>query len=466
MATTTTTRIRNRSAFLALVASTAIVLLAACHGAPPPPPPPPRVLGDSATAALQWVQAHSGAIGLADSTPSAEARRQIGALASGARIVGFSELTEGTSEFPAIVLRTLIALADSGFRGVAIQAPMPEALEVDRYVRTGVGDPRRLLRELGSWRWDTREMLAFVGALRHWNTTHPNGQLGFYGFEIPTAQRAVQVVESLPDSVTGAPLKQWLARTYACVATDESAHWGLEGRAADSTFWNACGPATAAAADSVTALRTRLASSAGAAGEVAFAEEMARLIQHHVSVGLRHMTRQDANAEHVLYVASSLGSDARLMLWGGDVEIGRLTLQGGLGQAGVVQTGVPLGQRLGDRYRAIAFAIGDGVIRARVPSSGARSGTGEPGLTNVRVAPPTPDSYEDVFARATSPAYWLDMRTLPKDPAGTWLRGPRHIRLISDLYSPLLASAFETPVAFPTNYDAVVFVKSVTPAHQ
>lgn len=460
------TTIHSRNALIALTSSAALLFLVACHSAPPPPPPAPRPLGDSATAALQWVQAHATTIALADSTPSADERRQLGALVSGARIVGFSELTEGTNEFPGIVLRTLVALADSGFRGVAIQAPMAEALDVDRYVRTGVGDPRRLLRALGSWRWETREMLTLVDALRKWNTAHPDRQIGFYGFEIPTAEHAVRTIESLPDSVTGAPLKQWLARTYACVAIDESAHWGLEGRTADSTFWNACGPATTAAADSVAALRGRVPASSRAAAEVAFAEEMARLVQHHVSVGLRHMTRHDANAEHVLYIANSLGADARIVLWGGDVEIGRLTLKGNVGQAGVIQTGVPLGQRLGDRYRAIGFAIGGGVIRVRVPSSGGRPGSGEPGLSNSRVAPPTADSYEDVLSRAPSPAYWLDMRSLPKDAGGSWLRGPRAIRLISDLYSPLVPNAFETPIAFPTNFDAVVFVNTATPARQ
>ena len=462
-----TTIIRRRRAFAALSSLPTVLLVSACHSAPPPPPPAPRPLGDSASAALQWVAAHASPIALADSTPGAGERMQLGALVAGARIVGFSELTEGTSEFPEVVLRTLVALADSGFRGVAIQAPMPEALEVNRYVRTGVGDPRRLLRGLGSWRWETREMLAVVEALRKWNSTHPERQLGFYGFEIPTAEHAVRVIESLPDSVTGVALKQWLTRTYACVGIDESAHWGLEGRAADSTFWNACGPATTAAADSIAALRGRLQASSHAAGEVAFAEEMARLVQHHVSIGLRHMTRHDANAEHVLYVANSLGPDARLVLWGGDVEMGRLTLQGSFGQAGVTQTGVPLGQRLGDRYRAIGFAIGDGVIRARVPSSGGRpGGSGEPGLSNTRVAPPTANSYEEVLARAPSPAYWLDLRSLPKDAAGGWLRGPHPMRLVSDLYSPLIPNAFETPITFPANYDAVVFVKTVTPARQ
>src|SRR5512146_2599072 len=141
-----TTIIRSRTARSALASLPALLLLSACHSAPPPPPPAPRVLGDSAAAALQWVETHASAIALADSTPAAAERQQLGALVSGARIVGFSELTEGTNEFPGVVLRTLVARGGSGFRGVAIQAPMPEALGVDRYVRTGVGEPRRLLR--------------------------------------------------------------------------------------------------------------------------------------------------------------------------------------------------------------------------------------------------------------------------------------------------------------------------------
>src|SRR5581483_4118639 len=110
-------------------------------------------------------------------------------------------------------------------------------------------------------------------------------------------------------------------------------------------------PATVAAADSVAALQQRLGPSAPAAADVAFAAEMARLIQHHVAVGLRHLPRQEGNAEHVLYLANLAGPEAKLMLWGGDVEMGRLTLD-----RTTVQTAVALGKRLGDKYRNVAFS--------------------------------------------------------------------------------------------------------------
>ena len=455
-----TTNVFRPSASIA--ATIGLVALGACRGAPPPPPTPPPALSTSASAALHWVDAHAGGFTLADSMNLDRDRRALAPIVNGARVFGLSELTEGTAEFPDIVRRTLFALADSGFRGIAIQAPMPEALELDRWVRTSRGDPRRIMRQLGSWRWDTHEMWAFMLALRMWNEAHKDQQIGFYGFEIPTAARAVQVATSLPDSVAGVGLNQWLKRTYTCVATNEGAQWGREGRAADSSFWNACGPATAAATDSIAALRSRYPASSPVMNDIVFAESMARLIRHHVNVGLRHLTREKQNAEHVIYLLDELGPGGKLLVWGGDVEMGRIVIDNGR----TVQTGVPLGEKLGDKYRAVAFAIGGGTIRARVPATGGRGGGGgEPGFGNTRVAVPGLDSYEDVLMRANQQNYWLDMRGLPSDSAGTWLRGPRQMRLITEIYTPLAPTAFETSVEFPKNYDAIVFARTVSPAH-
>jgi erythromycin esterase len=436
-----------------------ISLVIACHSAPPPPAAPPVPLSDSATSALQFVQQHAKQFAIADSIPSSDERAQIAALVGDAQIVGVSELTEGTRELPNIIRRMILSLGDAGLRGLAIQAPMAEALEVDRYVRTGVGDPRRLLQPMGSWRWENREMLGVVAELRNWNRAHPaDKQIGFYGFEIPSAAHAVNVVTSLPDAVTGASLKAWLVREYGCVAMSEGAHWGLEGRASDSTFWNRCGTVANAGLDSIVALRARVGSGPAAA-DVAFAEQMARLIQHHVSLSLKHTNRHESNAEHLLFLANKLGRDAKLLAWGGDVEMGRLTLD-----KTTIQTGVPLGQRLGARYRPIGFVIGDGVVRTRRASSG--RGGAPAGLSDVTVLRPLQNTYEDILIRVPMDAYWLDARALPSDLGGAWLRGPRNARLVTDLYVPEAPELTETPVELPAFFDALVYVRRVTAARQ
>jgi erythromycin esterase len=455
---TSTMRIRS----IALVLSFVAVGGTACRSAPKTPPPPPPPLSDSAAAALQWVESHLTPFQPSDSVASPAERAALVAFANNARIIGFSELTEGTREYAYIIRRTLLALADSSrMRGLAIQASMADAMELDRYVRTGVGDPQRLLRALGSWRWETREVRALVEAMREYNRNRSaEQQVGFYGFEIPSAGHAVNVVTSLHDSVTGPSLKSWLARTYACVAINEGAQWGREGRSSDTSYWSACGPSTAAARDSVSALRRRVNAASRAAPDVAFAEQMAKLIAHHVRIGLRRLKREEFNMEHVLFLADLIGADNKLMLWGGDVEMARVTLDGT-----TVQTAVPLGARLGDRYRNVAFAFGTGVVRARSMASIPRGG-GPPGLSDVTINPPLPNTFEDVFGRASRDGYWLDLRNPPADMGGTWLRGPRQMRLIIEAYSALQPEATQTPIEFPKNFDAVVVVKRVTPAKQ
>ena len=446
----------SRSSALAVAGALVAAIVVACHSAPPPPPPPPPALSDSAAAALRWVEPNAVAFQPDDSVASPGERSFLSELAGGTRIIGFSELSEGTHQFPYIVRRSVISLAGSSHvRGLALQAPMAEAMELDRYVRTGVGDPLRWLRTLGSWRWETREMRALVEALREYNRGKAGGdQVGLYGFEIPSAEHAVSVITTLRDSVVGAPLKAWLVRQYSCVALNEGAHWGLEGRAADSAYWNACGPAVKLALDSVIALRQRVGSRPGAAADVAFAEQMARLIDHHVRTGLRHLSRHDVNAEHVLFLADVIGPDAKLVLWGGDFEMGRLT------DNKITQTGVPLGDKLHAAYRPIAFAIGDGVLRARSAQPG--RGGGEAGLSDMRVARPLPGTFEEVFSRTPKAGFWLDMRGLPTDMGGTWLHGPRPMRVISGLYSPAAPEVFQTPMEFPKYFDAVVFVEHTT----
>jgi erythromycin esterase-like protein len=432
----------------------------ACRSKPKTPPAPPPPLSDPGAAALRWVESHRATFAGTDSVASPAEQTFLTSFANNAQIVGFSELTEGTHEFAYVVRRAVLALAaSSNVRGLAIQAPMAEAMEVDRYVRGGAGDLPRLLRPLGSWRWETREMRALVEAMRAYNRGRaPGDQVGFYGFEIPSAQHAVSVVvDSVPEAITGAPLKAWLRRTYSCVAINEGAQWGREGRTADSLYWRGCGPASVAALDSVSALRRRVGATADAAPMLAYAEQMAKLVEHHVRIGLRRLKREEFNMEHVLFLAELVGAGNKLMLWGGDVEMARLTLDGT-----TVQTAVPLSAKLGDKYRNIAFAFNDGVVRARSLASAPRAG-GEIGLSNVTILRPLPNTYEDVLGRASGAGYWIDMRALPSDSAGKWLGGPHPMRLVTEQYSTLSPENFQTPLEFPKNFDAIVFVKTVSP---
>ena len=441
-----------------LTAFVAAALLAAvaCRSKPPVVVAPPAPLSEEAAAALRWIGAHAVPLSIDDaaSGPNDQGAGALAAFIGGARVVGISELTEGTREFPFIIRQILrVGSGDNGFRGLAVQAPMAEALELDRYVRTGTGDPRRLLRTLGP-HWETMETLALVEWIREFNRGRArSAQIGFTGFEVPNAGHAVRVATSLPDSVAGAALNAWLRRELQCVGVGESAAWGRGSLAADSTFWNRCRDVTGAAVDSLRALGTRV--SGQRAADVAFAAQMAQLLQHHVATGLRRLPRQETVAEHVMFAANTLAPEGKLLVWGRDVESGRLTLEGQ-----TVQSAVPLSKTLGDRYRNLAFTFGEGVIRAQpiVPGK-------EPGdPRNITARPPSDRSFENVLNRARLDLLFVDMRPVASDTTAAWLRGPHSVRLISGVYTPDVPGAFETPLELPTYYDGLIFARRVTQA--
>ena len=446
-----------RRSCVALFLTVTVVGAAACHSSKPAVVLPPPPLNDAQAAALRWVESHAIPVTILDSLRPAADRTPFLDFVGNARVLGVSELTEGTHQFAGIMQMILSALSTKGFRGIAIQAPMAETMELDRYVRTGVGSPRQWLRNLGP-HWNTQEVLNLVEWIHAYNRSHGAAeQMGFYGFELPTAAHAVQVVTSLPDSIAGSGVNAFLRREIGCVGTGESAAWGRDGPAADSTFWNRCRGSTAAIVDTLVALRGRVGTSRrGVQGTVAFAELMARVAQHDADVGLKRLPRHQTVAEHVLWLADQLGRESNLLVWGRDVESGRLT-----GEGNVVQSAVPLASTLGERYRNLAFTAGSGKLRAQPINVGQREPGGE---TNMELRPPRPDSYEYVLNRATGETLFLDFRTLPSDTAASWLQGPHPARLVSGIYSESPLGTFETPLQFPTYYDGLLFAKHVTPA--
>jgi erythromycin esterase len=434
--------------------SALFLLAAACGGSKPSVPVTPVALDDSAAAALKWVDQHAVAIAT-DSQHINDPRAVWGPIVRDVRILGVSELNEGTHEFFVIIRNLTLELGrDFGYRGIAIQGPMAEAMDLDRYVRSGVGNPKRIVRTLGALQWERQEFIDLLDSLRAFNQGRATAdQIGFYGFENPTLRHAVNVIDSLPATVIGATRKTWLANTLRCVGTGEAANWGREGLASDTTFWTSCGVAAATVIDTLHAARTA-AHDPAAVADIAFAEQMARLIRHGVMTGLRRLARPEVVSEHVLFVESELGG-GKLLVWGLDYEAGRIELD-----RTTIQMAVPLTKRIGQQYHALAFTFGEGSLRARLIAAGSDAGSER----DVRVQPPLAGTYESVFKRAQLGAFLVDMRQLSNDMGSKWLGGPRPMRVITGQYSPLFTAQLQHDMELPRMYDGILFERDVTPA--
>ena len=133
---------------------------------------------------LKWIRKH--AIPVLSENPASDHAdlMPLKDMIGGRRIVALGEGTHGTSEFFKMKHRIVRFLAEEmGFTAFAIEANMPEARAVNRYVLTGEGDPRKALSGMYFWTWDTAEVLAMIEWMKEYNLSG-KGRMAFYGFDM------------------------------------------------------------------------------------------------------------------------------------------------------------------------------------------------------------------------------------------------------------------------------------------
>ncbi|HYH06011.1 MAG TPA: erythromycin esterase family protein [Thermoanaerobaculia bacterium] len=122
-----------------------------------------------------------------------------------ATIVGLGDATHGTHEFFAVKLRLIDYLVrEMQFDVLSIEGPFPIFERVNRYVQTGEGDPRALLREARTRLlylfWDVEEMLAVIEWVRAYNLTHER-RISIAGADIYDYEGAVAgVMAHMPEA--------------------------------------------------------------------------------------------------------------------------------------------------------------------------------------------------------------------------------------------------------------------------
>jgi len=164
---------------------------------------------------LKWIRKH--AIPVETANPAADFADLVPLkdMIGERRIVALGEGTHGTSEFFKMKHRIVRFLAEQmGFTVFAIEANMPEAREVNRYVLTGKGDPKKALSGLYFWTWDTSEVLAMIEWMKDYNLSG-KGRMEFYGFDMQFPDVAMANVKEFvgkadPDFVR--PLEEFYGR--------------------------------------------------------------------------------------------------------------------------------------------------------------------------------------------------------------------------------------------------------------
>ncbi|TDC27440.1 hypothetical protein E1265_01785 [Streptomyces sp. 8K308] len=111
--------------------------------------------------------------------------RPLGAAIGDVPVVGLGEMLHGSHELYTLKLRVFRYLvAEKGFPIFALEARWSARLLLDAYVRTGAGDPRRVMADefgRGAAPWHVQEYLALVRWRREHNARRPRRQVRFLG---------------------------------------------------------------------------------------------------------------------------------------------------------------------------------------------------------------------------------------------------------------------------------------------
>jgi erythromycin esterase len=139
------------------------------------------------------------------------------------RIVGLGEGTHGTREFFRMKHRLFAFLVRNlAFNHFSLEAGLPEALSIDRYVQTGDGDPRYLVQQLGYWPWETEEVFDLVRWMHEWNAAGNQPRVHFTGFDMQYKDVAEDSVRAFADDVDAATGDS-VRTAYACLPADPGA---------------------------------------------------------------------------------------------------------------------------------------------------------------------------------------------------------------------------------------------------
>lgn len=163
-------------------------------GVPFVEPPAPAVV-DPGPASIEWLRAHAVPLGTDDPEQDNSDLIPVLGMIGNARVVGLGEGTHGTREFLRMKHRLIRALVEElGFRRIALETNLPETEALNRYIQTGEGDPRELLRGMRLWTWETEEVLGLVEWMRSYNASG-KGPVELFGFDMQQPEGAIDSLE-------------------------------------------------------------------------------------------------------------------------------------------------------------------------------------------------------------------------------------------------------------------------------
>lgn len=144
----------------------------------------------------EWITENATSINAVEAGNGFSDLKPFGEMVGNARIVALGEPTHGNREVFQLKHRIVEYLVtEKGFNIFALECPLGEALDINRFVVDGIGDPEKALAGIYIWTWDTQEVLDLIIWMRAYNA-NPNNErkVKFYGFDPQNPERGAKMM--------------------------------------------------------------------------------------------------------------------------------------------------------------------------------------------------------------------------------------------------------------------------------
>jgi erythromycin esterase len=361
-------------------------------------------------AVVRWIGERAHPLATADPrAPVADLRPLVGVVGDAA-VVGLGGSTRGARELSLVKHRLLrLLVEDLGFRTLSLEADPATCEPLDRYVRTGSGDPRALLAAARPF-WRTHEIVDVLSWMRgHNERSSPPDPLRVVGVDVDTPP-------GNPGDLGGSDMAT-IERHHAesLVRWREStghkiAHWGGSAHIAVGTTTTADTPPLRRPGDG-------------------------------------HIAPDPPGATDMRGVSGTAETPAVRRAGGAQIAVGA---SGRAKTPAVRRAGSYLRERLGAGYLAVGLTFSHGSAPYSVP-------------------PPAPVLADAVLGSAAAAlgldGYAVDLRDrAAPPPVRAWLSAPAMARLIGPRYDPADDAAFHMAGGSLSEwFDVIVHWQEVTP---
>jgi len=353
------------------------------------------------------------------------------------RLVLLGESSHGTAEFYDMRARITWELIEKkGFNIIAVEADWPDASFIDRYIKGDSPEPLpgdSPFSRFPTWMWANYSVLKFVRWLREHNrkVSDPALQVGFYGLDLYSLYRSIEVVLGYLDDVD--PETAEVARLrYGCLmpwANDP----GMYGQVAITRQYKDCEQDVLANLKDLLSKRVDYSR----ADEARFfdAEQNARLVanaeRYYRTMYYAEHSSWNQRDRHMfdtlLSVLAYRGADSKAVVWEHNSHIGdaSATQMSARGEFNI-------GQLTRQKFPGSSYHIGFGTDHGTVAAASEWGGP----MEIMQVQPSHMDSYERILHEVNTDNFLLPLTQPMLESLPAELMTERLERAIGVIYRP------------------------------